>query len=432
MLYALGCSPSPVHGRGGLGGKGYTQGSEEVCGMAVLHKPVKLAVVGGQRGAAFGQALDAYRERVELTAICDISEGVLARWRKDYPGIQTYTSYEEMLGSADATAVFLATPMDLHAAQAIQALEAGKHVVSEVIAGTTLDECWQLVEAVERTGLVYMLAENYCYMRPNMMVRNMAQQGVFGQITYAEGAYVHDCRHLLYTDDGELTWRGDYRLKYNGNTYPTHSLGPVAQWMGVNRPGGDWLVSVAAFLTGAPACRVYAKQRFGPDHPAAQKGYWRHADSVTTVIQTARQAVIVLRLDINSARPHNMTHYLLQGTQASYLAARRHGEDPLIWIDGRSPGESPGDAEWEALWQYADEYEHPYWRESGAEAQAMGHGGGDFFVLRDFIDAIQTGVRPAIDIYDAVTWSCIMPLSFESIARGGASVEIPQFVRNRE
>lgn len=392
-------------------------------------QPIKLAVVGGHRGGSFKLALQAFRERVTLAAICDLSEQVLARWQTEHPGIQTFTAYEALLDQPDIDAVLLATPMELHAAQAIQAMQAGKHVLSEVIAATTLDECWQLVETVEKTKQVYMLAENYCYMRPNMLVRNLVEQGIFGELTYAEGAYIHDCRHLVFDETGQTTWRGDFRRNFNGNGYPTHSLGPVAQWLGINR--GNRLVSTATWMSPAKAVQAYARERFGPDHPGAQDSFWQHGDSATTVIQTEKGVVIVLRVDSNSARPHNMTHYALQGTQAAYLSARHAKEDPLLWINGRSPGQSPGDAEWESLWTYSEAYEHPAWRAWRATAQQAGHGGGDFFILRDFIDAIQQGTKPPIDVYDAVTWSSIMPLSAESVAQGGAPVAVPDFMRGR-
>jgi predicted dehydrogenase len=389
--------------------------------------PIRLAVVGGRRGSNFRLALNSLAGRLALTAICDLADDVLAQWRSDQPSIRTYTRYEELLESDEVDAVLLATPMQLHASQAVQALRAGKHVLSEVIAATTVDECWQLVETVEQTGRTYMLAENYCYMRPNRMVLNMVQQGVFGEITFAEGGYIHDCRHLIFNADGSTTWRGDMRRFFNGNGYPTHSLGPVAQWLGVNR--GDRLVSTATWVSAARSAQLYTREHLGSDHPAAADRFWQLGDSATTVIQTERGAIIVLRMDSNSARPHNMTHYTLQGTQAAYLSARHHKEDPLIWIDGRSPGVSPGDAEWEPLWNYAATYEHPDWREWRATAQQAGHGGGDFFVLRDFVQAIETGEPPPIDVYDAATWSVIMPLSAQSVAQGGAPVPVPDFQR---
>jgi predicted dehydrogenase len=394
-------------------------------------KHTRLAVVGGHRGADFDRALEAFQEQVELAAICDPSEKVLTRWKANHPDIQTFTSYDDLLETGDFDAVFIATPMELHARQAVQALEAGRHVLSEVIAATTLDECWQLVETVEKTGLVYMLAENYCYMRPNMMVLNMAQQGVFGEITYAEGAYIHDCRHLIFTDEGEITWRGDSRRHFNGNTYPTHSLGPVAQWLSINRKGGDRLVSTATWMNAVKSVPLYVRDRFGPHHPAAQDEFWAHGDSATTVIRTERGAVIVLRMDSNSPRPHNMTHYVLQGTRAAYLSARHGKEEALIWVEGQSPGQSPGEAEWEPLEAYSDEYEHPLWRQWGRQALELGHGGGDFLTLYDFFGAIQHGTRPPIDVYDAVTWSSIMPLSIQSVARGNVPVDVPDFTASR-
>jgi predicted dehydrogenase len=149
----------------------------------LTHQPVKLAIVGGHRGVSFNAALALLHDQVQLTAVCDLSEGVLAAWRAEHPEIQTFVSYDDLLERADCNAVFICTPLMLHADQAVQALEAGKHVLSEVVAAATLEDCWRLVEAVERTRRTYMLAENYCYMRPNMMVLNMAQQGVFGDLT---------------------------------------------------------------------------------------------------------------------------------------------------------------------------------------------------------------------------------------------------------
>jgi hypothetical protein len=205
----------------------------------------------------------------------------------------------------------------------------------------------------------------------------------------------------------------------------------VAQWLAVNREGGDRLISAATWMSPAKAVATYARDRFGPDHPAAQDSYWVRGDSATTVIQTEQGAVIVLRFDSNSPRPHVMAHYALQGTRGAYVSSPLPDLPPMVWIDGRSPGQSPGDARWEPLWNYSDDYEHPSWRVWRELAEEAGHGGGDFFILRAFVDAIQSGSQPAIDVYDAVTWSCIMPLSVQSVAQGSAPVAIPDFRRGR-
>jgi hypothetical protein len=184
---------------------------------------------------------------------------------------------------------------------------------------------------------------------------------------------------------------------------------------------------VACFVTPNLARERYARERFGPGHPAAEPGFYRKGDSATTVLTTALGSVADIRVDANSPRPHQMTHYHLQGTHGAYLSGRTRGEDPLVWIDGRSPGASPGDAAWQPLWDYAGEFEHPSWRAHGATAREAGHGGGDYFIIQDFVEAVGDGAPPAVDVYDAVAWSSVYPLSERSAAAGGCPVPIPDF-----
>jgi predicted dehydrogenase len=392
--------------------------------------PIKLAIVGGRRGGSFVRALATMAEEIELQAVCDLQPAVLARWQSEHPGIRTYASFERLLAEDPCDAVVLATPWPLHARQAIAALRAGRHVMSEVIATASVEDGWALIDAVEQTGRIYMMAENYCYTRPNLMVQQMVEQGVFGETLYAEGGYLHDTRDLCFDADGGLTWRGDVKRQWNGNTYPTHSLGPVARWLGIGQH--DRLATTATWMSPSRGAQAYAAARFGADHPAARPGFLVGGDMAVTTIQTVQGKLIVLKRDSASPRPHNMVHYALQGSAASYLSPRHAHEDPLIWIDGRSPGTSPSyAAEWEPLWQYAVEYEHPRWRAWGERASAFGHGGGDFFVLQDFIGAIRGTSPPCVDVYDAVTWSAIAPLSLESVRRGGAPIDVPDFRRGR-
>ena len=392
---------------------------------------IKLAVVGGNRGKAFNSTLSLLSDVVELTAICDVDGEKVQEWQKNFPGIQGYTSYEEMLEKSGVDAVFIATPIDLHYKQTKQALLAGKHVLCEVYAANTLSEMEDLVRTVEDTGLVYMMAENYVYMRQNMMVLNMANQGAFGDITYAEGGYVHDCRPIRVDSSGQVTWRGEQMRHLRGNTYPTHSLGPVAKWLGLTER--DNMKTCSTFISRHASMNSYIRKRFGNEHEALRKGYWAYGDSVITVIECDSEALIVLRFDGDSLRPHNMVHYELQGTKASYLSGRFDDEDPLVWVDGVSAENSDGTAEkWDNLYKHAYKYEHPLWAEHMADARKLGHGGGDFFVLRDFMSAIQTNTRPFIDVYDAMAWSSIVPVSMESVKKGGIPISIPRFNRKQE
>jgi predicted dehydrogenase len=396
--------------------------------MVTTQEPLRAAVVGGHRGRSYLRAFMALPEQVTLAAICDRNESVLAEWRQEFPDLPLYARYEDLLAADACDAVFLATPVQVHASQSLAALQAGKHVLAEVPAATTIDECWALIEAVERSGKTYMMAENYCYRRPNMMVHHMVEQGVFGRRTYAEGAYIHDTRNLLFTADGKLTWRGQIARDFNGNVYPTHSLGPVAQWLETTgRDRRDRFVELVCYMTPETGRWRYAAEQFGADHLAARPDFFKLGDSASVLLRTERGAVAYIRRDAASSRPHNMTHYALQGERASYLAPRYDGEDPLIWIEDRSPGERIGRERWQPLWDYAGEYEHPRWKERGAVAREAGHGGGDYFIVEDFVRAVLAGAPPAIDVYDAVTWSSVFPLSIESFAQGGRPVVIPDF-----
>ena len=401
-----------------------------------MGSPIRLAVVGGRRGSSFEAGLSAFGDKIRQVAVCDLDEKLLAECRARRPDLKTTTSYEKLLQDPDIDAVLIATPMLLHAKQAIQALNAGKHVLSEVIAATTLEECWELVETVERTKLTYMLSENYCYTRQAMMVLNLCQQNMFGELTTIEGAYLHDCRHLMYYPDHTRTWRGDFCSTQNAraNGYPTHSLGPIAQWLGITR--GDSFVRTTTFVTREAARSEYAAALLGKNHPDAQPAAWRKsADGATTLIETKKGRVIVLRMDAGSPRPHNMARHSLQGSRGAFITARQHGEQPLVWIEGVSKGSAlPGakeDPQWQPLYELADRYEHPRWKKHRAQAEKSGHGGGDFFVLEDFADAIIGKRLPAIDVYDAVTWSCITPLSAHNVLLNGAPIDVPDFLRGK-
>jgi len=395
-------------------------------------KKLRCAVVGARRGKTFINAAENSEAGIELVAICDQSETALVEW-KEQPSVRLYTDFEQLLNDPDVDAVCIATPVPIHARQAIAALEAGKHVLSEVTACFTVEEGWDLIAAVERTGLTYMMAENYCYIAAVLQVQNMVEQGVFGELTYASGSYLHDIRNLFFGEDGDLTWRGNLRHNMVACSYPTHSLGPVARWLGINRT--DFLETTATWQSKSRSTTEYAKRNLTERANYADNAFWKHPDTSTTSIRTRNGALIDIRLDFASVRPHQMMRYELQGTKAVFAMPDAVGAphiDPLIWIQDRSPTNPEGIAqEWEPLSKYRDEFEHPLWKEHREHAEKAGHGGGDFFVLREFASAIAENRLPLIDVYDAVTWSSITPLSMESIAKGNVPVAVPNFKEPR-
>jgi predicted dehydrogenase len=271
-----------------------------------------------------------------------------------------------------------------------------------------------------------MMAENYCYTRENLLIENMVEQGVFGEITYASGSYLHDCRDLMFNSDGSLAWRGKLRQEFFGNTYPTHSLGPVSRWLGINKT--DRYTRTATWGTPCKAAPFFAARNLGEQGPSIADAWNRRdTDSATTLLKTERGVLAEIRVDWSSPRPHHMTRYELQGTKASFTSQEKCHE-PLIWIEGHSPTSKTGVAEsWEPLEKYYEEYDHPLWRKHIADAQNAGHGGGDYFIMREFASAVREQRAPMVDVYDAVTWSCITPLGMMSIDNNNDTVEVPNF-----
>lgn len=362
---------------------------------------------------------------IEVPAVCDIDEQHLANALNAAEAAQGRRpegfsggryAYRHLLERDDLDAVVIATPMQLHAEMAVDSLRAGKNVLSEVAAAVTLAQCWELVRAVRETGRAYMMAENVCYYRHILALREMLARGVFGELTYAECGYVHDCRSLMVLPDGRLTWRGELGRDSVGNWYPTHSLGPVAQWMGINR--GDRLQSLVSYSTRAVGLAHYAREALGLPADAIGPGFG--GDSNTCLIRTAMGKVIELRFDVCSNRPTlSTTYFTLQGANASY--DDRDGVT-RIYIEGRSPAHS-----WESMDAYLPEFEHPLWTKFHETADASGHGGADYYALREFCDCLREQRPVPVDVVDAVTWSCIVPLSAQSMLAEGEPVEVPDF-----
>ena len=340
-----------------------------------------------------------------MAALCDIDDATLSR-RAGEHGIEgRFTEFSQMLEHVDA--VVVATPMQLHASQSLEALAAGKHVLSEVTACVTLDECWALQEAAESAaaqGKVYAMAENYCWLKECVLVRELAREGLFGTPYYGEGAYIHEVRNYHHALDGTPTWRARWQVGQRGCTYGTHSLGPVMHWMKAASPA-EHIVSVSCVGSGVHT---------DPEHP--------HDDTCLMLCQLASGKLVQIRLDMMSNRPHLPAYYALQGTNGVYEASRLGGEGRL-WL-----GESIDGAhrEWSPASEFYRHLPESYVREEAA-AKESGHGGADWFVGRDFVAACRGEKAPDTDLYDALEWTAAGILSTVSIERDGAPVPVPNF-----
>ncbi len=342
----------------------------------------------------------------------------------------TYTAgpddYKRMLDRNDIDVVVVSTAWDDHARQAQEVMESQKHVLIEVPAAVTLDECWALVRTSERTGRRCMMLENACYGREELFCLHLCRLGLLGSLLHGEGAYIHELRSQMESDQSEFlmgVWRTNHHVNRNGNLYPTHGLGPIAQYMGIGR--GDRFTRLTAMASPALGRAQYAAKHFAPDHRWNKIKKWSCGDINTTLIQTALGRTVMVQWDETSPRPYSRLN-LIQGTRGTFA-----GYPNRLVIEG----ETPGIHEWvegEALKPWFEKYEHPLWKKMGTQAETQGgHGGIDFLMLWRVVYCLRNGEPLDQDVYDAVTWSAVGPLSELSISRKSNAVDFPDFTRGR-
>jgi predicted dehydrogenase len=362
---------------------------------------------------------------VEIAAICDLVPARVARMQQRVeaagrPRPQAFDrgrdDYIRMCEEAELDLVFTATPWHLHAPVCIAAMRNGKHAATEVPLATTLDEMWALVETAEQTRRHCVMMENCCYDRTEMMILNMVRQGLFGELLHAECGYLHDLRQLKLTDFYEERWRVEYSIRENADLYPTHGLGPVAQWLNVNRGNQfEYLVSMASPGRGL---NRWAAEHIGPDSAEARQHY-ALGDVVNTMIRTRTGQTILVTHDTNSPRPYSR-RILLQGVNG---VVQKY-PDERIHLEGRSQAHR-----WEQLAGYRAEFDHPVWRALEERSAGAGHGGMDYIEDFRLIQCLREGTPMDMDVYDGAAWSCITPLSGRSIAQRGAPQDVPDFTR---
>jgi predicted dehydrogenase len=400
---------------------------------------VKIASLGtGLRGQNHIELL-LRRNDVELVAICDVDERMLGMAKdiitksgKKMPKIYTGDKYawKDLLEKEKLDGVVIASPWEWHKPMVMGALEAGlKYVATEVILGITLQDHWDVVKAAEKYNANVMMLENVCYRRDIMAVLNMVRQGLFGELIHLQGGYQHDLRNVKFNDGihpyghgvefgekgfSEARWRTNHSVHRNGDLYPTHGVGPLANYININR--GNRFLSLCSFATKTRGLHNYIVKLGGENHPNA-KVRFKLGDIVTTSINCVNGETIFLQHDTNSPRPYSLG-FRVQGTEGLWMDVNKS-----IYIQGKSAKED----QWEDAQAWLDKYDHPLWVRWSKDTEGAGHGGMDFFVIHAFIESIKRQTPTPLDVYDAATWSSIVPLSEQSIELGHQTIEFPDF-----
>lgn len=399
-----------------------------MMGAAFEKREPRIAFVGtGGRGtsllrnvlAADGQVValcDIVRSKAENAASLVVKKG------QKQPELFTDSDriFEKMLDRKDIDLVIVATPWNWHAPVAVYGMEHGKDVAIEVPGVTTIEECWKIVKTSEDTGKHCIMLENCCYGYNETLILRMVHAGLFGDLLYGEGAYLHDLREELFSNAGEGLWRRTVHTLHNGNLYPTHGLGPVANYMGIQR--GDRFGYIVSMSSPERGLDAYRKAHLDASDPRMRERYIT-GDMNTSLIKTDKGLTITVKHTVSTPHPYDRINQIA-GTKGIF-------EDypARIYFDGLNKEE-----EWEPVentpankWK---QYEYPLWTSEGDSARKNGgHGGMDYIMLFRLLQCVREGLPPDMDVYDAAAWAAVAPLSEQSIKQGSAPVQFPDFTR---
>jgi predicted dehydrogenase len=342
------------------------------------------------RGRSMTPTINAVRA-LKVHALCDSDAEGLSQANSRLNVGEIYTDYYEMLERSDLQAVFVATPMHLHVPYAIDALARGLHVLSEVPAGVTLEECRELVRACRESDAVYMIAENNIYTEPNATIREMVRRGEFGTPYYAEAEYIHELRLV----NEQTPWRRKWQTGINGITYGTHSLGVVLQWF-----PGDRVTAVCCSGSG--------------HHYRDARGVPYEAEDCSVMLCKMRNGGLVkIRVDMISDAG-GRSRCLLQGTDGWY-------ENETVWLRSLNENHHEGTS----LDSVKEQFMPDFWRTAPTAAREAGHGGSDYFQLLDWVDAIRGQIPCPLGIHEAMDMTLPGLISQQSIERGGEWLTVP-------
>ena len=365
-------------------------------------KKIKIGVLGAYRGTSVIRYCTV-ADNAELVAICDKHKPALDKQRELCGDkIAYYPDFEDFI-KHDMDAVVLANYANEHAPFAIKALQAGKHVFSEVLPCQNLKEAVELIEAVEESGLVYAYAENYCYMPAPAEMRRLYREGKIGEFEYGECEYIHNCEPIWHS----ITY-GDpdhWRNNMHANFYCTHSLGPMLHMTGL-RPvrvtGYEGKMNARHLRTGCK-CGAYGIEMVELENGGLIKS-------------------------IHGGLYKGSIWYSAYGSKGRMESAREDNEN-----GGR----------YKKLYVNVDEYDGEYGKRpieayepqpfaSIGSSRTVGHGGSDFYSMYHFVAKILGDPdADTIDVYEAMDMGLSGLFAYRSVLAGGIPVDIPN-LRNKE
>jgi len=397
---------------------------------------IKAAFIGlGARGPGHLKNF-ATLENTKVVALCDLYNDNVKREQKR---LQSYNSnsndvklywgdenkWKVMLKEVKPDIVFISTNWKNHAPMVIQSMKDGAHAFCEVPLAITTQEMWDIVNTSEKTQKHCMMMENVNYGREELMYLNMCRKGVIGQLLHAEAAYIHELRFQMFEESrGTGSWRTHHYANGKGNLYPTHGLGPVAQYMNIARKDDNFR-SIVSYSTPSIGRQLYAAKNFDNDHKWNKLNY-QNGDLNTSIIKTNQGRTILVQWDETSPRPYTR-HNLILGSKGALAGfptriALEVGFDGISkdhhsWIKGKD------------LKSLYEKYDHPLYKRLNSKTKKSGHGGMDGIMMYRIVECLKNGLPLDQNVYEGCFWSAVTPLSAKSIDEDGMPQQFPDFTR---
>ena len=397
---------------------------------------IKAAFIGlGARGPGHLKNF-ATLENTKVVALCDLyndnverEQNRLQSYNSNSSDVKLYwgdeNKWKVMLKEVKPDIVFISTNWKNHAPMVIQSMKDGAHAFCEVPLAITTQEMWDIVNTSEKTQKHCMMMENVNYGREELMYLNMCRKGVIGQLLHAEAAYIHELRFQMFEETrGTGSWRTHHYANGKGNLYPTHGLGPVAQYMNIARKDDNFR-SIVSYSTPSVGRQLYAAKNFDIDHKWNKLNY-QNGDLNNSIIKTNQGRTILVQWDETSPRPYTR-HNLILGSKGALA-----GFPTRIALEGGFDGISKDHHSWikgKDLKSLYEKYDHPLYKRLNSKTKKSGHGGMDGIMMYRIVECLKNGLPLDQNVYEGCFWSAVTPLSAKSIDEDGMPQQFPDFTR---
>ena len=387
-------------------------------------KTFNVGVIGlGHRGYPLTRDILCEMEGVKVVALCDVYQDRVDKASQTvvekcgYEPKKTL-DYKEIISDPEVEVVCVFSAWETHFPFCVEAMEAGKAVACEVGGAYSIEECWRLVDTQERTGVPLYFLENCCYDKKEMIVQNMIEDGLFGELVYCSGAYGHYLCEEISNGTKNRHYRERNYLSRNCENYPTHELGPIAKMLKINH--GNRMVKLSSFATKSVGLKSYIAS--GGEHDECVEGKdWAQGDIIITIITCEDGSVIQLKLDTTLPRSYNR-EICAHGTKGRYTELYDE-----VFLEGGNEFQKGPSLFDEQFKKYVPEC---WSKENEERIKEKGHGGMDWLNFEVFFNALREGKEMPIDVYDMASWGAVTTLSEMSI-KTGQSYDFPDFTRGK-